>query len=322
MMTTMRSPMFWGVTALVMTTIISLGVAMVYVTPPRQQIVTFYTDDVVSVHPGDTVRIAGIVVGKVKDRSLERNQVRVRVSVDKDAFVGDESQIEVRMLTVVGGYFVTIIPLGDSRLGARAIPKERVTMPYSLIRTLADTTKFTEHVAPKPIRESIDQMQQGLTGSNVDTISTVINAGNSITDTLEQQRGELSKILDLSDEYIDRLSNYRDQLQYMIRRVATVEQSLILYGKQFGIALRGIGNLIDALSPVGDFYINHQGWFLEKVRRVLKEFRTIADRNGVVVRVLQRIHSRMEVALGAQNNATPPQLLATDLCIPVERTPC
>ena len=70
----------------------------------------------------------------------------MRASVDRDAFVGDQSQIQVRMLTVVGGYYVTIVPLGNAPLGTRAIPKERVTMPYSLMQALTDTTKITENV--------------------------------------------------------------------------------------------------------------------------------------------------------------------------------
>ena len=193
----MRSQRFWGVAALVMVTIVGVVAALLYISPPNRRIVTFYTDDAASIRPGDTVRIAGIVVGTVKDLSLEPNQVRVRASVNRDAFIGDQSQVQVRMLTVVGGYYVTIVPLGNAPLGARPIPKERVTMPYSLIQALSDTTKITEHVAPKPIKESIDQLQQGLRGTNVDSVATVLNAGNSIADTLDRQRGELSKILAL-----------------------------------------------------------------------------------------------------------------------------
>jgi virulence factor Mce-like protein len=318
----MRSQRFWGTAVLVVATIVGVVVALLYISPPNQRIVTFYTNDAASVRPGDTVRIAGIVVGAVKDLSLEADQIRVRASVNRDAFVGDQSQVQVRMLTVVGGYYVTIVPLGDAPLGTRPIPKERVTMPYSLIRALTDTTKITQHVAPKPVKESIDQLQQGLRGTNVDSVGAVLNAGNSIADTLDRQRGELSKILQLSDEYIDRLANYRDQLQEYIRKVAILEESLVLYGKSFGDALVGIGAVIQALGPVVDLYNTHRSDFLEKVRGILGELRTIASRNGVVVRVLGRIHDRMERALDRQNSFIRPELLATDICIPVHGSPC
>ena len=316
------SPVFWGVAGLVLVTVMGLVVAWVYISPPKQQTVTFYTDDAASVHPGDTVRIAGIIVGKVKDLSIESNQIRIRASLDRDAFVGDQSQVEVRMLTVVGGYYVTIIPLGDAPLGSRAIPLERVTMPYSLIRTLADSTKITENVATRPVNESINQIQQGLTGDNTDALTELLNAGNSITQTLERQRGQLSTILDFSNEYIGRLNDNRAVLEYLISRVAVLEETLILYSKGFGTALQGLGEIGKRLDTIAAFYMPHRADFIARVRGVLGEFQTIADRNGVMVRVLRRIRERMEHTLAAQNLGTPPELLATDLCIPTEGSRC
>jgi phospholipid/cholesterol/gamma-HCH transport system substrate-binding protein len=326
-----RNPMFWGVASLVIAMVIGMVVAWVYVSPPGQQTVTFYTDDAVSIKAGDNVRIAGIVVGKVKDLSIEPNRVRVRASVDRDAFVGDQSQVEVRMLTVVGGYYVTIVSLGDAPLGSRPIPVERVTMPYSLIRTLVDATKITDNVATKPINESINQVQQGLTGTNTDVVTELLNAGNAITQTLERQRGQLSTILKFSNEYIRTLNDNRELLGYMIKRISIVEESLVLYGKGFAAAVDGLGQLGKRLDTVNRFYFPLRDDFLARVRGVLGEFQSIGDRTGVVVRVLRRIRGRMENTLAGQDSRTPflggflssgPELFATDLCIPVEMSRC
>jgi virulence factor Mce-like protein len=316
------SPLFWGITTLVMVMVVAFGVAYVYISPPRQRSVTFYTDDAASIAPGDTVRIAGIQVGKVKDLHIEPHQVRVRLSVDDSAFVGDQSQIEVRMLTVVGGYYVTIVPLGDRPLGTRPIPLERVTMPYSLIRTLTAATKITDNVAPRPINESINQMQRGLAGTNTETVSAVLQAGNAITKTLERQQGQLTSILDLSNEYIRQLNDNRQLLEYLISRVSILEETLVLYGEGFTRAIEGLGEVGKRLDAVSAFYFPHRSDFLARVRGILGEFQTIANRNGLVVRVLRRIRGRMETTLDAQNNGTPPELFATDLCIPVEGSRC
>jgi len=321
-MSLLRRERLWGLAALAGLTIVGLIAGFLYISPPNQQNLTFYTDDAASLRPGDTVRIAGIVVGTVKDLNLETDQVRVHASVKQDAFIGDQSQVQVRMLTVVGGYYVTIVPLGNKPIGSRPIPKERVTMPYSLIQALTDTTKITEHVGSKPIKDSIDELQQGFRGANVDSITAVLNAGNSIADTVDKQRGELSKILQLSDEYIDRLANYRDRLQDYIRKVAILEESLVLYGKSFGDAISGIGAVVEALKPGVDVYFTHREDFLEKVQGILGEMRTIASRNGAVVRELGRIHDRMERSLDKQNNFVRPEVLATDICVPVHGSPC
>lgn len=317
-----RSATFWGVLTLVVITAMASAVAWVYISPPNQQLVTFYTDDAASVHAGDTVRVAGISVGKVKDLAIEPNQVRVRASVDRDVFVGDQSQVQVRMLTVVGGYYVTIISLGDKPLGSRPIPLQRVTMPYSLIRALTAATKITDNVTPRPIDESIEQLQHGLTGTNTEAISAVLKAGNAITQTLERQRGQLTSILEMSNEYIEKLNGNRELLEYLISRVAILEQTLVLYGNGFTNAIGGLGEVGRRLDTVNMFYFAHRSDFLARVRGILGEFTTVADRNGVVVRVLRRIRWRMEQTLAAQNNGTPPELFATDLCIPTEGSRC
>nr|WP_041318903.1 MlaD family protein [Mycolicibacter sinensis] len=321
-MSSRRAQRFWGTAALALITVIGVVVAMLYIKPPGETIFSFYTDDAASLRPGDTVRVAGVVVGTVKDLALEADQIRVRASVNEKAFVGDQSQIQVRMLTVVGGYYVTVIPMGRKPLGSTVIPKERVTMPYNLMQTLADSTKITEDVSTRPIKESIDQFQTALTGTNTQTVSAILDAGNSVVDTLTRQRGQITKILDLSDEYIDRLAQYSGKLEEYLRRISILEQTLILYGRAFGDGLTRLGGVGWILMPAIDDYFAHRDDFLDRTRNILGDFRTIEVRHGAAVRWLQRIHDRMEVALDKQNNFTRPELLATDICIPVHGSPC
>ena len=318
----LRSPMLWGLVTVALTMIVTLVVGWMYISPPHRQLVTFYTDDAASVRGGDSVRVAGIDVGTVKNVSIEPQQVRVQLSVKDDVFIGDQTQVEVRMLTVVGGYFVTLVPLGDRALGRNTIPMDRVTLPYSLIRTLSDATKVTDQVAPRPINESLNQLQQGLTGSNTEVLAKLLQAGNAVSEVMERQRGQLTSILNVSNEYIEQLNGNRELLEYMISRVAILEETLVLYGKGFAAAIEGLGQITQRLAPVGPWYMSHRQDFLDRVRGILGEFQTIADRNGVLVRFLRRARQRMQTTLDAQNAGTPPQLLATDLCFPTEGSRC
>lgn len=316
----LRNPMFWGAGALALAMVVAVVAGLLYVSPPGQKTVTFYTDDAASVVPGDQVRIAGIPVGKVKDVSLEADRVRVQTRVDNSAFVGNKSTIEVRMLTVVGGYYVNLISLGETPLGADAIPLERVTMPYSLIRTLNDVTKVTDDLTAKPINESLNEIQTGLQGKNLDTVTTIIDAGNAIMSTIDRQRGQITAILNLSDEYIQRLSEFREQFKSLVEKVAIIQSILDLYSKGFGGALWGIGAAIDALKPIGAFYDRHRAQFLEKVRNFLAKGRLWIDHNGVIVRGLRDLQNHFERILDVQQER--PELLATDLCIPMPGAAC
>lgn len=317
----LRSPAWAGAVLLVVLAVVAFTAALLYVSPPGQKIVVFYTDDATSVRPGEGARIAGITVGAVKDLAIEQNRVKVRIRVDNDAFVGDESQIQVRMLTLVGGYYVDLVSLGNKPLGKTPIPMERVTMPYSLMHTLTSAMKITENVSPKPIRESLDQIEQGLTGTNVETLSSVIDAGNAFITTIDKQRGQISAILNLSDEYIESLRNYSEGLKVLISKVSITEQTLELYSKGFAGALKGLGSVGDAvLIPLGKFWVEHREEFIEKVRgwqeRVIRQ----KENNSRIVPRLRRIRDKISRVLDAQN--APPELLATDLCIPMPGSPC
>ncbi len=316
----LRNPTAWGAGALVLTVVVSLVAAWLYISPPGQQMVTFFTDDAASLHPGDPVRIAGINVGKVSDLALESDRVRVRAKVDGYAFVGDQSQVEVRMLTVVGGYYVNIVSLGDKPLGSKLIPLERVRMPYSLMTTLADTTKITDKLEGNPLKQTLDQLQRGLTGDNVEALSSLIDAGNSLVSTIQRQRGQITAILNFSDEYINALNGYKDGLRTLIRKISIVTQTLVIYGKKFGDGITAFADVLGQLSPIAYFYRDHRADFMEKVRHYLETARMWSEHNGAVVRSLRVIENKLQRVFDAQN--APPDLLATDLCVPMPGSPC
>lgn len=315
-----REPHFLGTIAVTLVIVLGVAASIVYINPPGNKTITFYTDDASSITPGITVRIAGITVGKVKALDITPDQVRVRATIDGTAFIGEQSTVSVRMLTVVGGYYVNIDSLGDKPLGDKPIPKDRVILPYSLIQTLADTTRITETLQTAPINQSLNQIQRGLTGDNLEAISAIVDAGTTLTSTLDHQRGQLSTILNMSDEYIERLSNYRGQLQQLVEKIAILEQTLMLYGKGFAAAMEGMGKILQGVGPLGDFYMHHREQFLEKFTHWQQVVRTWADRNGLIVRILHRTRDRMMNTLAAQN--APAELLATDLCIPVPGGQC
>lgn len=313
-------PLLLGICALLMVFVVAVTTAAVYLRPPGQQAVVFYTDDAATVRPGDSVRIAGVEVGRITDLTLEPEQIRVRAMVDRDAFVGDRSQIQVRMRTVVGGYYTAIESLGDRPLGDRTIPRERVTLPYNLIRTVTEATRITDGVQGVSVRDALSQAADGLTGDGVRTISTILAAGNSLTTAIDSQRGQISKILDMSDEYITALRGHTDQLKAMLSKVSILEQTLVVYSAGFGQALSGMGDVLDSMNPIGQFYTGHRDKFIEKVRNWQLIVRTWANRSGVVVNALRRVRDKLERVLDAQN--ARPVLLATDLCIPVPGQAC
>lgn len=317
----LRSPIALGAGGIAFAIVVSLVLAYVYYNPPGQsKIVTFYTVDAASIRAGDEVRMAGIKVGTVDELELEPDRVRVQMRLNNDAFVGDQSQVDVRMLTVVGGYYVNVTSLGDKPLDSEPVPLERVTMPYNLMQALSGTTKLTQNVDPKPIKASLDEIQRGLIGTNVEAIAAAIDAGNSLMTTIEQQRGQVAAILDVSNEYIGALNDHRDEIAELVRKMSIVTQTLMLYGKGLEAQIDGLGETLLAIRPVADAYEAHRSEFVEKLRQYQHRARLSVERNGLVVRALQRTQNLFDRILDAQN--ARPALLATDLCMPLPGSPC
>ncbi len=189
------------------------------------------------------------------------------------------------------------------------------------MRALTDSTKVTQEINPRPIRQSLDQIQAGLSGTNTETLSTVIDAGNALADTIDRQRGQITQILDMSDEYIQALSAYRGRLQELVSKISIIEQTLTVYGKGFGAALAGMGDIGESvLAPLSKFWVNNREEFIQKVRDWQDRFRRWVDNNSRIIPRLRRVRDKIERVLDAQN--AKPELLATDLCIPVPGSVC
>jgi phospholipid/cholesterol/gamma-HCH transport system substrate-binding protein len=193
-------------------------------------------------------------------------------------------------------------------------------MPYSLMTILADTAKITDNLNGNPIRESLDQLQRGLTGDNVEAISSMIDAGNSLVSTIQKQRGQLTAILSFSNEYINALNGYSDGIRTLVRKISIVIQTLVIYGKKFGDGITAFADVLGQLSPLAYFYRDHRADFMEKVRHYLETAQMWAEHNGAVIRTLRVFENKFQRVFDAQN--APPELLATDLCIPMPGSPC
>ena len=82
-----------------------------------------------------------------------------------------------------------------------------------------------------------------------------------------------------------------------------------------------MGDIGDAfLEPFGVFWAGNRDAFILKVSEMQDRFRRWADHNSRIIPRLRRVRDKIERVLDAQN--ARPELLATDLCIPMAGSPC
>uniref|UniRef100_UPI0024564788 MlaD family protein n=1 Tax=Nocardia neocaledoniensis TaxID=236511 RepID=UPI0024564788 len=111
-----------GIIGLGLVVLFIIGAGIVYVVPLGKHTYTAELSEAQSVREGDDVRLAGISVGSVTSLELKPDKVLMEFTVDREVFVGDQTSLDIRMLTVVGGHYVALYPAGGRPQGGAPHP--------------------------------------------------------------------------------------------------------------------------------------------------------------------------------------------------------
>jgi len=150
-----RMEMGWGIGAAVALVVMALIAGGIYVFTPGQSRLVAQFEEAGQIKAGDSVRVAGVPVGTVKKVTLAGDHVDVEMSVGRGVFIGDESRVDAKMLTVVGGNFLDITSAGNERLGAHPITKDNTSVPYSLTKTFSLAQPKIEALDVAPLRKTL-----------------------------------------------------------------------------------------------------------------------------------------------------------------------
>ncbi|NMN96690.1 MlaD family protein [Antrihabitans stalactiti] len=305
-----------AVLALVATTVL-------YLKPVNTQKVSFETTDASAIANGAGVRVAGVTVGKVTGLTIGRSTVRVDAEIEDNVFVGSESRVEVRMLTPVGGYAVTLIPLGGKPLSAEAIPTDHVSVPYSIGDVLQAAPHVTDHIDGTDINANIAQVAEGLE-QHPTSVGSVIAGLKSIATVMDRQRDQIHQIADMAAEYLDTFNGSREFVFELLRQVEIVASTYNNSHAGFDEAYQLLGEILHRVEPFERFYLNHK----DEVRAAFEQARTaIGDFQaslGPALDQLQNLRSRLEAWLGPDGLATVGggTILASGICVPIAGRTC
>lgn len=178
-----------------------LAAGVLFVVPFGKHTYTAELSEAQSVKTGDDVRIAGISVGEVKSLELKPDRVVMRFTVNSDVFLGDQTSLDIRMLTIVGGHYVAVFPAGDKALGDKAIPADRVRLPYSLVETFQDAAAPLSKIDGSTLNRNLAALGNSLDGAP-DSLRTTLQTVNTYVDALDRQRTQVSNAVAVADEYV------------------------------------------------------------------------------------------------------------------------
>ncbi|WP_407107455.1 MlaD family protein [Rhodococcus aetherivorans] len=305
-----------AVLALVATTVL-------YISPPGRKVVAFETTDASAISVGQDVRIAGVSVGKVTDMELGQSTVRVSMEVEDDVLVGTESRVEVRMLTPVGGYAITLVPLGVRPLDEGALPVGQVTVPYSIGDVLQAAPNTTDNVDGGTIDANLVQVAEALQ-QNPDSVGSIISGMTAIARVMDRQREQVRTVTGLASEYLQTFNANRELVFHLIREMDMVLSTYNTNRAGFNEAYRLLGHVLMTVAPYEEYYLDHRDEVaaaITQVRAMIEEFNASM---GPSIDALTAAREQLANWLTPEGLATISggTLMASDICIPVPGRQC
>jgi phospholipid/cholesterol/gamma-HCH transport system substrate-binding protein len=194
--------------------------------------------DASSLKSGDSVRVAGVRVGTVKNVALRPdNKVIVGFDADRNIVLTSGTKAAVRYLNLVGDRYLELIDSpgsGKIQPAGSQIPVDRTEPALDLDLLLGGL---------KPV-------VQGLNPQDVNALT------NSLIQILQGQDGNIDSLFSKTSSFTNSLADNGQTVQQLIDNLNTVVATISKDGKQFSGAVDKLEKLVTGLAadkdPIGE----------------------------------------------------------------------
>jgi phospholipid/cholesterol/gamma-HCH transport system substrate-binding protein len=246
---------------------------------------------------GDTVRVAGIRVGTVRDVSLRPDRsVLVKFDADRNIVLTTGTKAQIRYLNLVGDRYLELVDTPGSTkilpVGSQ-LPEDRTAPALDLDLLLGGLKPVIQGLNPQDVNAlsaSLIQVLQGQGGTldslfsktssftnsladNNQVIEQLIEDLNVTLDTLSKDGDEFSGAIDRLDKLIKGLSADRDPIGEAITSLDNGTASL---SDLLGRARSPLAGTIDQLTTLAPFLDNDKDRLDASLQRAPELYRKLA----------------------------------------------
>jgi phospholipid/cholesterol/gamma-HCH transport system substrate-binding protein len=194
--------------------------------------------------PDNEVRVAGLKVGKVDSVELAparhgySDRVRVTMEIKSGIKLGDLSEAEIKLKTLLGAKFVDLTPKGTSPYVAAGglIPLDRTHIPFEIYEVTNQSVQTIGNIDAKALNDALRELgtlfddPHGNLGRAVDGLAKVtvgikdrdaqlqqlVQSGAQILQLLDSRSAELGQILDSGSQLLTALGDRSSALQQFL----------------------------------------------------------------------------------------------------------
>lgn len=319
-----RIDLRWGLVSLGAALLLVVVIGVVYVrgiTPERT-----YSADLTQtggLRPGDDVRIAGIPVGTVKSITLRSDRVRMNFTVSSDVFVGDLTTLDIRMLTIVGGYYLAVETAGSKSLGTAVIPSDRVIIPYNLTQAFQDAVQPVQKMDGIVVRQDWAAVGSALTASP-DSLHAAIQAAGDLVAVIDKQSKDISDTLAMADDYLTALDDNADVLRKLLNTLGTLEALVARDKAAEHQALDDLATVLHDFSPLGRAWDRSLQQKVQPLADAMPKLEELGKGLDALLDSIRTLVQRLSAFLPAEGGVSVDQSAATitDVCVPIPGGGC
>ncbi|TLF80783.1 MlaD family protein [Nocardia cyriacigeorgica] len=319
-----RTQRLLGVTGLLAAAIVLAASAVIYVVPLGKNTYSAFLPDAGSIRAGDDVRIAGISVGEVRGLELTDDAVRMSFTVRDDVFVGDQTTLDIRMLTPIGGHYIALTPGGTERLGAEPLPAAQVRLPYSLMEAMQDARRPIAGIDGDTLRRSMSDLSAALTASPA-SVSTLTDALSTMVGMLDRQHRDVQQALAVADEYLAVLRDTRRVIGDMLDKIGLMETQVLARRGEVLEALRIASEFFARLAAVEPAWRTTLEPLADKLVAAVPQLQDLGARLAAVAGDLAAAADRLRGLAGPQGitvDQSGSTVQAYPICVPVPGRGC
>jgi len=202
---------------------------------------------------GDTVRVAGIRVGTVKDVSLRPDRsVLVKFDADRNIVLTTGTKAEIRYLNLVGDRYLELVDTPGSTkilpVGSQ-IPEDRTAPALDLDLLLGGLKPVIQGLNPQDVNAlsaSLIQVLQGQGG----TLDSLFSKSASFTNSLADNDEVIEQLIEDLKNTLDTLSKDGDDFSGAIDRLDKLIKGLSADRDPIGAAITSLDNGTASLTDL------------------------------------------------------------------------
>ena len=180
-------------------------------------------DNAAGVIKGDSVKIAGVDVGRVESTRIENGVAVVRFSVDDSVALTDSSTAAVRWRNVLGQRFLYVYPGEGGRQLSEGdrIPIARTQVAGDVGELLNNLGPVLRAIDPARANRFLDSVNTALAGNEA-TARRLLDNGSSLAADLAEMDDGIASMVDSSDEILAAFAEQNGAIDSILKDLNSV----------------------------------------------------------------------------------------------------